>query len=532
MKNSLSFLVAALMALAAVCPAQARDVLTVFPGGDEPNWTVPINLLYLDEVGTRSQVIYPAEALSEMKNEPINSITFYTHDNIEASGGSVRVLVGETSQSSFGSYVEDLTQVATITIQPGSTQLTVVFDTPFMYGGGNLVVESIVDEAGICSENADLFVCERLDYYCSRSRNEVSRAIPMATFGYGTDEPYAAKILPVDLTFNTVRAGREDVQSFILKNVGANAFTATFIVPEPFVVDLQHGPVVVTPQTVSLDPNQTKEVRVKFNPTEPGSFNDVLTVDCGSAGIYQVALHANAIAAAQDLTVCDGTAVGTLPIDGVYIDIVGTEGQMIYPAENLTDMVNSDIVEIKFYPQRIKMNGGVVTLSLSTTEQAEYTENVLLTGLTTVATLTPVGGSSDFVFVLDQPFRYTGGNLVVDALVTEPGEENLESSTFFGVATEYWSSLEAWSYYGYYVGFLGFLPKATFSYIKEGEGGTYKPGDVNHDGNVDVSDVTATISVALGGDPDPFFMNEADLNGDGVIDVSDVTAVISFALNQ
>ncbi len=63
-------------------------------------------------------------------------------------------------------------------------------------------------------------------------------------------------------------------------------------------------------------------------------------------------------------------------------------------------------------------------------------------------------------------------------------------------------------------------------------GSQWLPGDVNHDGTVDVSDVTATIASALGSDPSPFFMTEADLNGDGVIDVSDVTAVISHALGS
>ena len=71
--------------------------------------------------------------------------------------------------------------------------------------------------------------------------------------------------------------------------------------------------------------------------------------------------------------------------------------------------------------------------------------------------------------------------------------------------------------------------------ISVGEGHqamVFMPGDVNHDGIVDVTDVTTTISVALGGTPSPFFMSEADLNHDGIIDVTDVTAVISIALNN
>jgi len=57
-------------------------------------------------------------------------------------------------------------------------------------------------------------------------------------------------------------------------------------------------------------------------------------------------------------------------------------------------------------------------------------------------------------------------------------------------------------------------------------------GDVNGDGAVDVSDVTAMISRILGSEVNPFYGDQADMNGDEVIDVSDVTAVIAVILQQ
>lgn len=530
--RNLQHLSVALFTLLAVFSAQARNTLTVFEGNDEPNWVVPINMLYLDEVGTRSQVIYPAAVLTAMKDEAINSITFYTYGDIEASGGTVRVSVGETSQSAFGNYVEDgLTQVATMSITPGITQVVINFDAPFPYNGGNLVIDTYVEEAGICSTTADLFICQRADNYCSISRNEVSRSIPMATFDFGADVPYAAKLFPYQLSFNTVRVGNEDVQSVRLTNVGNLAFTPSFSVSEPFFVDL--GP-------VTLQSNESLDVPVRFAPTAAGDFNAVLSIDCGEAGTLTVPLTATALSAAQELTVCDSLAIGTLPIDGVYIDVVGTEGQMIYPAHMLTNMVGSSIVELRFYPQLLRMNGGVITLSLMTTEQAEYpdlsnysAEN-LLTGLTTVATLTPVKGSKDFIFVLDEPFEYKGGNLVVDAKVTEPGDVNYASSTFYGIVTEQWAALEAWNddYYGFEVSPISFLPKVTFLY-QEAESG-WDLGDVNHDHKVNVSDVTMLITYILSGDTENFYISEANCSGDaeGDINVADVTALISMILGS
>lgn len=55
-----------------------------------------------------------------------------------------------------------------------------------------------------------------------------------------------------------------------------------------------------------------------------------------------------------------------------------------------------------------------------------------------------------------------------------------------------------------------------------------KFGDVNGDGNVDVSDVTALINMILG--TTPADLEVADINADGILDVTDVTALINEIL--
>ena len=57
------------------------------------------------------------------------------------------------------------------------------------------------------------------------------------------------------------------------------------------------------------------------------------------------------------------------------------------------------------------------------------------------------------------------------------------------------------------------------------------PGDVNHDNNVNVSDVTLLIAYLLGS-PVDVCTTCADVNGDDGITVSDVTRVISAILSQ
>lgn len=53
----------------------------------------------------------------------------------------------------------------------------------------------------------------------------------------------------------------------------------------------------------------------------------------------------------------------------------------------------------------------------------------------------------------------------------------------------------------------------------------YRHGDINHDGKVDISDVTKLINMILGSE-DP--NNMADVNGDGKVDQSDVTRLIEI----
>ena len=56
-------------------------------------------------------------------------------------------------------------------------------------------------------------------------------------------------------------------------------------------------------------------------------------------------------------------------------------------------------------------------------------------------------------------------------------------------------------------------------------------GDVNCDGNVNISDVTALINYLLRGDASPFDRLAADVNTDGNVNISDVTALINLLLH-
>ena len=55
-------------------------------------------------------------------------------------------------------------------------------------------------------------------------------------------------------------------------------------------------------------------------------------------------------------------------------------------------------------------------------------------------------------------------------------------------------------------------------------------GDVNGDGEVNISDVTSLVSLILEDNGDTFYPANIDVNGDQELNISDVTALISLIL--
>ena len=119
-----------------------------------------------------------------------------------------------------------------------------------------------------------------------------------------------------------------------------------------------------------------------------------------------------------------------LPVSG-YNQDYGYHNQMIYRAGQLCMASGAVINSITFYPEEgigLPFAGGTVTVKLGNTTQDNYgtgTTGTMLTGLTTVATVTPVANSGATAWKIDfaTPFTYTGNNLVVDFSCTGNGTQ-------------------------------------------------------------------------------------------------------------
>lgn len=441
--------------------AHANELLVC--DGTTTNNFVPIHSTYYDTEGTTTQMIFPADMLSAMNGQKINSVTFYTNnDGILFGGGLLQVSIGETDQTEFESstgYITGLTVVKTAPVTQGPTEITFEFDSPYTYGGGNLVIENKVITAG--SWKYTYFLGETQSGNTALSRNTLYKFLPKTLFDYGDPLPYAANVTPTELDFGTIRVGNSVEMSVTLTNNGLNAFTpAIGALQAPFST-------VYTP--AELATSESVEIPVVFTPSQAGNFAGTLTVDCGEAGTFEVDLTAVAKEAADDITVCEGTLTSSyLPLYGLNYDIAKSTCQMIYPAEMLNDIINKDIVEITFYPNKaMALIGGNLQLSLKETEQAEFSNARAaavvdpVTDMTLVAERALESGITELRFELTEPFTYNGGNLAIQTYVETPG--NYSTTYFYGQSQSVNCSFANWNT-NYEL--VGFLPQATFTVRK------------------------------------------------------------------
>ncbi len=348
----------------------------------------------------------------------------------------------------------------------------------------------------------------------------------------GTGEaPYiSATVDPTTLNFMGTAVNNTVVKSVTIANTGTMAFTPvinTDDLPATYSVTLGSGAKgTITGSEVAV--GSSLNVNVSYSPTVVGTDNGSFTVAIGNE-TYTVNVYGSAVEVTE-ATVADGTTTNT------YLPIYGNQyankqvNQMIYPASMLTDIQGKKIVSMKFYAERINFSGGAFNVSVGTTTTTTYprTNYARITGLTTVKTgQAAVSGGTELVITFDQPYEYTGGNLVVDFEVTQT---NTNSTTRFlgvnpGSYTSFYSYGTTLNNYGRYnTGGtrLQFLPKVTFTWEAPYVAGTVSPTQLTYtDAAIGRShEQTVTIS------------NTGTLNFTPVIDTSNLPAEFTVTGNQ
>jgi hypothetical protein len=129
----------------AVVGQQSGETLTVYDGTNTNNH-IPAYIFYFDDF-TRSQVVIPAADLAEMAGSLVSSMTFYTVNNISYTTVSdADVYLMEVDYTMIDEYEPQSSATIvysgrfTIESTDNGGEMTINFNEPYYYQGGNLLI--------------------------------------------------------------------------------------------------------------------------------------------------------------------------------------------------------------------------------------------------------------------------------------------------------------------------------------------------------------------------------------------------------
>ncbi len=452
-----------LLTMSALCAGAWAQELTVADGTVTEN-RIPVCGNYYDFTGKYTHMIYPAEMLGEMQGTDITAVTFYATANIGFSDGTETLDVKVVDETSiYDKVTEGLTRVFEGTIVPEGDKMTVTFDEPFTYSGGNLLLSFMWDGSG-SYQDVSFYGIEATgaSVWYSFSSTLIN-FLPKATFAYSAEtSDYAARVNPTEVAFGTVPAN--NVPATI--NVKVTNRGALDITPA---VAIEGEGFATAYEATTLAKGQAVDVPVTLTATENGDYAGTLTITAfeGEGGTFVLPLSATVTDPVYEITVNDGTSTSNyIPLYSFYWD-EGTRAQTIYNKADLAELAGKEITSVTYYPTAnidLALNGEA-TLSMGNTELNYFYGNEEFLPVTACGTWTPQTDGS-FTITFDTPYLYTGEeNLVVDFNVTTPGS-SYASGSFYGVTYSTSDSEKTFSMYqnSTYPYTSSFVPKTTFGY--------------------------------------------------------------------
>ena len=140
-----------LVALLTTTTAWAQETtLTVYDGTGNSG-LVPFYGLYADTQGTASECVIPSDELTAMAGGTITAMKFYLKQSAQAAWtGTHQVYIGEVNATTLTGITgpSSFTVVKTASFDATGTELTVEFDEPYPYNGGNLLIGTFVSVKG------------------------------------------------------------------------------------------------------------------------------------------------------------------------------------------------------------------------------------------------------------------------------------------------------------------------------------------------------------------------------------------------
>lgn len=314
-----------------------------------------------------------------------------------------------------------------------------------------------------------------------------------------------------------------------------------------------NGSFSVTPTTLTAaEVMAGADITVTYNPTTSGSHKANIEVSGGAAETTIVVCEGTAEAVplitANPMELNFNTAVGesvtgTFNLKGynlagaVYVKVLSPANGFTVDRTNVAKTAATAGVDITV-TYKPTTAGNHTTRVMLRSKDAD-TIYVALNGTATVTTYAPVMQPANEAYVTETSFRADWTDQTPASAVTSYTLEYAtggNSQTVTGIANKFFTlnNLTAGALYTYKVKALYFDgTESNWSNTQQVtllQQPTFTPGDVNNDGFINITDVTALIDYLLNPSEDTD-TQAADVNADGTVNITDVTALIDMLLS-
>ena len=469
--------------------SRAQNTLTVADGTATNNY-IPVYGAYLDDF-IHSQFIYSAEMIAgsitttDMTGGEITSMTFYiSKPASEAWTSTLEVRLMETEATNFTSTsFIDMSDAATVysgTMDGTGSTMVISFETPYVYNGGNLLVDirSVTDgNYKSCTFSGVATTGGSISGYNGTSvdaiTNQTLRAFtPKTTFTFtgGTEMSclpvtnlQVSDITSDGATLSWTPGGDENM--WVVSVNGENVGTA-------------NGQSTFTLSGLDANTAYTVGVLSQCGDNDFAVSTTTATFRTDFAGQY--------------VTLADGTTTNEyIPIYGLYVD-EAQHNQIVYPASIMQELLGNDLTGFVFYMGTTSTTNWNTTVTVSLSTSTDETLSALSDASVTQVWQGTVSGMDElWTITFDEPYRYTGGNLLVD-ITTTIG--SYKTANYLGVSAANGSSISS---HNTTVNSQAFLPKVTMFYEENDSPVCFVPT------NIELSNITDqgfTLSWQPGGE--------------------------------
>lgn len=304
-----------------------------------------------------NQMIYPE--ITNLVGKKLTSMTFYATSALNSNLGDDQwtIKLGTTNETSFAYYLDDVTRIVPDDVQAvvsdyylttGGSELTIVFNTPFEYNGGNLLIDFEETTHGTNYYDTYFYGVDQSDYtgFNSYSSSQTTtnghysngygrRFLPKVTFTY---EESTDPVLTAPENNSTVHVGtlEEGGETSVSKEITVKGRNLT----EDLTVSVSGTGFSVTPTTLTAAAvNAGTTVTVTYTHNRDVNATGTLTI-----GSDEASTTVNLTA-----TYISHDPVLTAPENGATVDVGNNSGQGAlkaitvsgnYLTENLTVSVS------------------------------------------------------------------------------------------------------------------------------------------------------------------------------------------------